>query len=94
MKVPSVTILAQTVTGRRVSKSAIVQTFRRPAVHARSCGAAFTLIELLVVISIIAILAAISIPFGGAKIPRDILVWSFGPDGEDDRGGDDDITSW
>ena len=34
------------------------------------------------------------ISIGGDNVYRSVIVWSVGPDRENDDGGDDDITSW
>ena len=33
-------------------------------------------------------------PDGEGVIAKDVLVWSLGPNGEDDRGGGDDVVTW
>ena len=34
------------------------------------------------------------LPSGDGMVAKDVLVWSFGPDGIDDRGEGDDVVTW
>lgn len=36
----------------------------------------------------------VTIPGSGKKVKSSVAIWSYGPNGEDDGGEDDDLTSW